>query len=185
MWRLAIGVVVLAGCASPAPQPAAPAESIIDTAPESTGADPTVPVTIDPDAVRPDGFDLVAARVTEPDGTECDLCLWLADTGDERRQGLMSVTDLGPANGMAFRYPDPHTGWFWMKNTPLPLSIAFFAPDGSYLDSFDMEPCVADPCFRYDTPDNFRVAVETTQGDLADFGIVPGSTLELIDTPCP
>ena len=34
----------------------------------------------------------------------------------------------------------------------LPLSIAFFAPDGSYLDAFDMEPCTTSDCPRYDTP---------------------------------
>lgn len=126
----------------------------------------------------------MAARATGPDGTVCDLCLWLADTGDQRRRGLMFVTDLGDADGMAFRYPDPHTGWFWMKNTLLPLSIAFFAPDGSFLDSFDMEPCTGDPCPRYSTPERFLTAVETNQGGLADLEMVPGSILEVLDSPC-
>ena len=139
---------------------------------------------VDPDVVLPEGFELVAARVTEPDGTVCDLCLWLADDADQRGRGLMSVTDLGPADGMAFRYPSPRTGNFWMKNTLLPLSIAFYAPDGGYLDAFDMEPCTGDPCRRYPTARDFLVAVETTQGGLADIGMTPGSNLELLDLPC-
>jgi uncharacterized membrane protein (UPF0127 family) len=132
----------------------------------------------------PEGFERVRATVTEPDGTECELCLWLADDNDRRRRGLMFVTDLGAADGMAFVYPAPHSGSFWMKNTPLPLSIAFFGPSGSYLDAFDMEPCTAAPCRTYPTPDDFVVAIETVQGGLADLGIVPGSTLDLTGEPC-
>ena len=88
----------------------------------------------------------------------------------------MFVTDLGGADGMAFRYESPHSGTFWMKNTVLPLSIAFYDPDGAYLDAFDMEPCMADPCPTYPTPDGFVIAIETYQGGLADLAIAPGST---------
>ena len=186
MWRWLILAVLLAACAdAPAAQPAEPAASMIDSTPVSTqptvATDRTTPAD---DAVTPDGYELVAARVTEPDGATCDLCLWLASTGSQRRQGLMYVTDLGPADGMAFVYPDPHSGWFWMKNTVMPLSIAFFAPDGSYMDAFDMEPCTSRSCIRYDTPDRFLVAVEAVQGGLPDLGMVPGSRLDLLDLSC-
>ena len=144
----------------------------------------TVPSDSDPDRVRPDGFELVAATVTTADGEICDLCLWLAETPLQRASGLMFVTDLGGADGMAFRYPWPHTGNFWMKNTVLPLSIAFFDPDGGYIDEFDMEPCTTPTCPRYRTPRDFLVAIETVQGDLADIGIGPGSTLDVTDLPC-
>ena len=124
------------------------------------------------------------ARTTLADGTVCEFCVWLADTPARRSRGLMFVTDLGEADAMAFRYPRPRTGTFWMKNTVLPLSIAFFAPDGRFLSSFDMEPCRADPCPNYRTADDFQVAVEVPQGDLAEFGLVEGSTLQLLDLPC-
>jgi uncharacterized membrane protein (UPF0127 family) len=48
-----------------------------------------------------------------------------------------------------------------------------------------MEPCRADPCRRHETPERFLVAVETERGGLAGLGIQPGSTLELLDQPCP
>jgi len=96
----------------------------------------------------------------------------------------MSVTDLGPADGMAFRYPRPTTTRFWMRNTLLPLSIAFYGPDRMFLDSFDMEPCVTSECARYPTPTDFLVAVETYRGELAEIGMVAGSSLELLDLPC-
>jgi hypothetical protein len=147
---------------------------------------PGEPATaITPAAITPEGFERVRATVTDVDGTVCELCLWLADSGDRRSRGLMAVTDLGAADGMAFVYPRPHRGSFWMKDTLLPLSIAFFAPDGEYLDAFDMEPCTADPCALYPTPDDFLIAIETTRGDLGRLGIGPGSVLALTDLPCP
>lgn len=140
------------------------------------------------DLAEPRGFELTAARVSAADGTVCEVCLWLADTVELRNRGLMGVTDLGPADGMAFVYPEPHTTQFWMKDTLLPLSIAFVASNGEFLDSFDMEPCVAldsSDCTRYPTAPDFLVAVETVQGELGSFGMLPGSTLELLDQPCP
>lgn len=134
--------------------------------------------------VRPEGFDTTLARATLPDGSVCEMCVWLADTAPQRSQGLMFVTDLGPADAMAFRYPEPHTGSFWMKNTVLPLSIAFFAPDGAFMEAFDMVPCESDPCPSYPTPAGFSVAVEVPQGGLAELGLVDGSTLEILDFPC-
>ena len=148
--------------------------------------DPTGSTTADTElpGVQPEGFDTTLARATLPDGSVCEFCVWLADSTQDRSRGLMYVTDLGAAAAMAFRYTEPHTGTFWMKNTILPLSIAFFAPDGGFLTSFDMEPCTSDPCPRYRTPEDFEVAVEALQGDLAELGLVEGSTLHLLDLPC-
>lgn len=155
---------------------------------------PTLPTTLPPAGVTatdptdttrvlPQGFDRVQATVTTAAGEVCELCLWLAETSAQRSLGLMNVTDLG-ADGMAFRYERPYTGRFWMKNTLLPLSIAFFAPDGHHIDEFDMEPCTTASCPRYRTPAGFLVAVETVQGGLPGIGIGPGSTLALTDLPC-
>ena len=53
----------------------------------------------------------------------------------------MSVTSLGGADGMLFRFGAEQTASFWMKDTVLPLSIAFFADDGAFVSATDMEPC--------------------------------------------
>jgi uncharacterized protein len=169
----------------PATSEAAPSPA--GTSPPATT--PTIPaatwsVDVPVERATPDGFERVRASVTEADGTVCELCLWLADTGDRRSRGLMFVTDLGDADGMAFVYPSLHSGNFWMRNTVLPLSIAFFGVGGTYLDAFDMEPCAEEPCGLYRTPDDFLVAIETRQGGLADLGIGPGSVLDLTDLPC-
>lgn len=146
----------------------------------TTGRDTTSP----DDVITPEGFESVAATITTDSGEVCEVCLWLADTNDLRARGLMFVTDLGGADGMAFVYPTPHTGTFWMRNTVTPLSIAFFAPDGAFLDAFDMEPCTTAPCLQYATPRDFTVAIEVVQGDLGEIGIAPGSRLDLSDLPC-
>jgi uncharacterized protein len=152
----------------------------------STNA-PTDPSPVPVDTVPPvppEGFDTALARVTLPDGSTCDLCVWLADTASQRARGLMFVTELGPADAMAFRYPEPHTGTFWMKNTVLPLSIAFYSPDGAFMEAFDMAPCTADPCPSYRTARGFSIAVEVPQGELEALGLVEGSTLDVLDLPC-
>ena len=172
-----------------------PVDSTVDstTAPETTttiaARATTTPVSTVPGTsvplVEPDGFEAVAATVTTADGEVCELCLWLAASQRDRSRGLMGVTDLGRGDGMAFVYDGPNTGSFWMKNTLLPLSIAFFGEDGTFLDAFDMEPCAADPCPLYPTAPDFLVAIEVVEGDLPDLGIAEGSVLRLTDLPCP
>lgn len=96
----------------------------------------------------------------------------------------MGVTDLGDADGMVFRYLAPTTGAFWMKNTLLPLSIAFYDESGVFIDAFDMEPCVADPCPSYPTPTDFVYTIEVPQGDLERLTLVTGSVLDVSGLPC-
>ena len=160
----------------------APSATMVSAGADGSSPEEPAPITVPP--VQPEGFAMTQAVVTKADGTTCELCLWLADTSEQRALGLMFVTDVAPADGMAFRYPDPHTGTFWMKNTVLPLSIAFFAPDGSFTEAFDMEPCTTPECPDYATPRDFLVAVEVPQGDLDAVGLVTGSPLELLDIPC-
>ena len=62
--------------------------------------------------VSPDGFDTIVAEVTSADGEMCTVCLWLADVADERVRGLMGVTDLGDAVGMAFVFDETQRGRF-------------------------------------------------------------------------
>jgi len=164
----------------------APADTEADADPSTPNTDTNVasaPVTTVPPVV-PVGFERVAATAVTAEGTVCELCLWLADNNDSRALGLMHATSLGDADGMLFQYGGPTSGAFWMKNTVMPLSIAFYDETGAYLDSFDMEPCTADPCPSYPTPDDFVHAIETTQGDLSEFGLTPGSLLTVTDLPC-
>lgn len=152
---------------------------------DSTGAEPaeTEPVATDgPPGVQPDGFTTATVRITKADGEVCEVCMWLADVGDERSRGLMGVTDLGAAAGMAFVFPKPTGGAFYMFGTPTPLSIAWFTADGAFVSTTDMAPCLtaAADCERYRPGGEYQLAIEVFEGGLAGFGLGPGSTVEVL-----
>ena len=187
----AIGALILAACGGgddaaptttvpPAPTTAAPTTPLAPiTTPSTTSASATG---------QPVGFERTAATVTTAEGEVCELCLWRAATTNQRAQGLMGVTDLGAADGMVFVYGAETTGQFWMRDTVLPLSIAFFAADGALVSTTDMVPCLDGPdaaCPRYAATGPYTAAIEVPAGGLADLGVAPGSRLDLLDTPCP
>ncbi len=125
---------------------------------------------------QPEGVTTVTLEVSGADA----CCVWLADAPDERSRGLMRVTDLGEPVGMLFAYPDEQTANFFMFNTRLPLSIAFFDGDGRFVSSTDMEPCRSrDPaeCPRYQAEEPYRYALEVRQGELGALGIRPGTII--------
>ena len=127
------------------------------------------------------GVDEVAASIAAADGTVTGCCLLVAATDEQRQRGLMEVTDLGGYQGMVFVWDDDTSGGFWMRNTPTPLSIAWFDADGDFVSSADMEPCsaTAPDCPIYPAGGSYRFAVEVFQGDLERLGVGPGSRLAL------
>lgn len=139
----------------------------------------------DAEPVQPEEYTTVRAVITSAEGERCNVCLWLADSVDERSQGLKGVTDLGAAVGMVFVFREPVENNFVMIDTVMPLSIAWFR-DGVYVSETDMEPCVgvdASTCDRYGATERYTMAVEMFQGELGVVGIGPGSTIEvLVDT---
>jgi uncharacterized membrane protein (UPF0127 family) len=65
-----------------------------------------------------------------------------------------------PADGMLFVFPFETTGGFWMKNTLVPLTIAFFDSRGNRVRKLSMTPCRSDPCRIYDPGRRYRFALE-------------------------
>ena len=115
-------------------------------------------------------------------GTDAKLTVRIADSGDEQRQGLMGVESLGEDRGMAFVYDDPTTGSFWMKDTLIPLSIAFVAGD-RIVAIEEMTPCESDPCPTWDSGGAaYTLAIEANAGWFTAHGIAVGdrATLERI-----
>jgi len=145
--------------------------------------------TVGATGVQPSGFTTVRATITDPDGDECEVCLWLADSPDERGRGLMGVTDLGGAVGMAFLFEGPTNAEFYMFQTPTPLSIAWFGVDGAWVGSAEMEPCLDQPeneCRHYSPGAPYDLAIEvfadgSDAGGLVELGLTDGSTVVLLD----
>lgn len=133
------------------------------------------------------GFGEVQATIRAADGEVCEVCLLSATTPEQRARGLMEVTDmeLGGYDGMLFEYPAAIEGGFWMRNTPMPLSIAYFDEGGTFIAELDMEPCDDSPdCPTYPSSAPFRFALEVPQGELADLAVRPGSTITINARSC-
>lgn len=104
-------------------------------------------------------------------------------TNEDRRTGLMYRERLGADSGMLFLFPRPQSSGFWMKNTLIPLSIAFLEwPTGRIFEVvavLDMEPCRADPCPNYEPGVEYDAALEVNKGWFAEAGIERGDTARL------
>jgi uncharacterized membrane protein (UPF0127 family) len=103
---------------------------------------------------------------------------WLvavADTPDERSDGLRAVEDLGDVDGMLFVYDEEVTNSFTMRDVTLPLEIGFFDGGGSLIDTQQMVPCLTDQCPSYVAAGPFRWAIETFPGGI--FGRPLGTEL--------
>ena len=103
----------------------------------------------------------------------------LATTTAQLERGLMSRRSLAPNSGMAFLWTGDTHGKFWMKNTLIPLSIAFWGKSGRILRILDMAPCRADPCKVYDPHVAFRGALEVNRGAFARWGVHRGAVVTI------
>lgn len=88
----------------------------------------------------------------------------LALTPASRSLGLMNRT-RAPADGMLFVFPEDTTGGFWMKNTLVPLTIAFFNASGKRVRKLSMTPCRQSACPIYNPRRTYRFALELRAGD--------------------
>ncbi|MBI4729851.1 MAG: DUF192 domain-containing protein [Acidobacteria bacterium] len=110
-----------------------------------------------------------------------ELDVEVASTPETRATGLMGRTRLGPRAGMLFLFPGPPARRsFWMKDTLIPLDIAF-ARDGTVTEVRSMTPCRSDPCAITTSSEPADSALETARGVLS--GIEPGARLIALGTP--
>ncbi len=101
--------------------------------------------------------------------------LWveIADRPDTRQMGLMFRQSLPQDEGMLFVFEEPQILVFWMRNTFIPLDIAFISPEGVILNIESMRPLDEGPRYRSLGP--ARYAIEANQGWFESRGIRPGA----------
>lgn len=106
----------------------------------------------------------------------------IADTSDTLEYGLMCRTTLEPDAGMLFTFADATNAAFWMKNTLIPLSIAFIDSGWHIVSIMDMkvEPDPASPLAHYSPPRPYRYALEVNQGFFAQHGIDAGAQVSFL-----
>ncbi len=102
----------------------------------------------------------------------------VAHTFETRARGLMQRPALGPNEGMLFVFPDAAAQCMWMKNTLIPLSVAFIDESGAIINVEEMQPhserthCAKKPA---------KFALEMSRGWFAEKNIRPGARIQGID----
>ena len=98
----------------------------------------------------------------------------VALTAEQRQIGLMFREEMPPTEGMLFVFEQPSKQCFWMKNTPLPLTAAFVADDGTIVNLADMKPQTTE---SHCSNKPVRYVLEMNVGWFAKKGIKAGSRL--------
>jgi uncharacterized membrane protein (UPF0127 family) len=103
----------------------------------------------------------------------------IAETQAQQERGLMYRRHLAPRSGMVFVFASDTRGAFWMKNTLIPLSIAFYDGDGRILRILVMRPCRVTRCPTYDPKVAFRGALEVNRGAFTRWNVHRGDVVTL------
>jgi uncharacterized membrane protein (UPF0127 family) len=140
----------------------------MDDAPEA-GAAPTTAAA--------GGRQTAEYRLEPLDGPAVTVRLEVAADPAARARGLMGRREVPEGTGMVFLYPEDVAEAFWMKNTLVPLSIAFVAADGRVVSVAEMTPCEADPCPSYAPAGPYRYAVELAAGAFPAAGVGEGANV--------
>ncbi|MCS7296205.1 MAG: DUF192 domain-containing protein [Chloroflexota bacterium] len=143
-FAAAVAVALLAAC------------SARDSSPAPTAAATELPIA--------------QIAVVAPDGRAFPLTVEVAATPADRERGLMFRQQLAEDAGMLFVFPEETRTSFWMKNTLVPLTIAFLAADGRILAVVDGKPLDETPL---DPGVAYRYALEVNQGWFARRGLDP------------
>ena len=159
---LALMAGVLMGCSPVAEVVPAPAGPTAARAPTTT---PTPAPPLGPHA-----------QIVTADGRAVFVSLEVAATPEQRTVGLSKRALLPAGSGMLFVYPADHQTAFWMKDTWIPLSIAFISADGRILEIQDMEPRSED---LHQPAQAYRNALEVNRGFFENNGVKAGDRVEL------
>ena len=114
--------------------------------------------------------------ITNSTGDEVVVPVEIADTDAERQRGLMERTALAEDAGMLFVYDREQLLSFWMRNTLIPLSIAYIGTEGRIVDIQDMQPLDETP---HPSAEPAQYALEVNQGFFEERGVEVGDEVEV------
>ena len=121
---------------------------------------------------------LPIVTITTSVGERVPVEVEVADTDAERQMGLMGQTVLLENAGMLFVFEGEQTLSFWMRDTLIPLSIAYIDAEGRIVDIQYMQP-VDDVPPHYVSAEPAQYALEVNQGFFEERGVTVGDTVEL------
>ena len=105
-----------------------------------------------------------------------DLKVEVANTPEKREAGLSFRKSIPPDQGMLFVYPEDEYQSFWMKNTYVPLSIAYIRSDGWISQIEDMAP---ETLTTHRSKIRVKYVLEVPQGWFQRNGVKVGDTAEI------
>lgn len=109
------------------------------------------------------------------------LTVEVAKSHEARSKGLMGRTELPEGTGMLFIYEEEQRLVFWMKDTLIPLSVAFFNEDKEIINILDMDPPAGVPLVKYRSTAPALYALEVPQGWFEKHGIDRGAKFSFLD----
>ncbi|HLD05669.1 MAG TPA: DUF192 domain-containing protein [Candidatus Nanoarchaeia archaeon] len=109
---------------------------------------------------------------------EIPLTIEIAQTSDERHQGLSHRTHLKENHGMLFIFEEEKMLTFWMKDTLIPLDIFFIGKDSKVVDIQTMQSCLEEPCPFYISKEKAQYALEVNAGFALQHKIIIGDTVK-------
>ena len=142
----------------------------------ATPSEPRAATTTD--SGKATASDLPTVTIDASSGEKVEVRVEIADNASERARGLMHRTALAENRGMLFVFRREERLSFWMKDTLIPLSIAFMDSDGRIVDIQDMKPLDDDPP-SYVSARPARYALEVNQGFFEEHGVEVGDRAEL------
>jgi uncharacterized protein len=106
---------------------------------------------------------------------EVEVRVEIADSPAEQARGLMDRTALAEDRGMLFVFPEEEVRSFWMRNTLIPLSVAYIDAEGRIVDIDEMQPLDET---QHPSDEPARYALEVNQGFFEERGVQVGDTVE-------
>jgi uncharacterized membrane protein (UPF0127 family) len=169
-WKIVVVfALLLAGCGDPQVDP--------DTQSRRTSqASDTTAVGKEETTSGPSGLRTLIIEASG--GKEVEVRVEVADDLAEQAKGLMDRTTLGENRGMLFVFPEERELSFWMKNTLIPLSIAFIDSESRIIDIQEMKPLDDEPP-HYVSAEPARYALEVNRGFFEERGVRVGNRVEL------
>jgi uncharacterized protein len=169
-WKIVIVLaLLLAGCGGPQADPDTQSQTTSQTT--GTTAAGKEETTSGPSGLR-------TLVIDASGGEKVDVRVEVADDLAEQAKGLMDRTTLGENRGMLFVYPQERELSFWMKNTLIPLSIAFIDSESRIIDIQNMKPLDDKPP-HYVSAEPAQYALEVNQGFFEERGVRVGDRVEL------
>ncbi|MBA3426268.1 MAG: DUF192 domain-containing protein [Rubrobacter sp.] len=123
-------------------------------------------------------MELRTVTIAASGGEKVDVRVEIADTPAEQQRGLMGRTALGEDRGMLFVFHGEQTLSFWMKDTLIPLSIAYLDSEGRIVDIQDMKALDDDPP-HYISAEPAKYALEVNKGFFDERVVEVGDRAEL------